>query len=386
MKNIELIVLNRYNSLLGGIMSIKICDTTLRDAKFSPSIFFSRDETVEIAELLDKIGVDEVELGIPTYSQEEFDTIKYINDKNLSFKSSCIFFCTSEKKIEYSINKAINCGCSAICISIPVSKQLMNLKLKKNESGTLELMKKAVGYAVKKGLYTTFSGEDASRSEMRFLIKYIKAGEECGANRFRFAETVSYLEPQNIKENVSEIKKYTNIDLEIHSHSAYGLGLANAIAAFDSGASWASGTVNGIGERGGNTNIIEMILYLYKFKKQNKYDIKKLKELSDVVQLYSNDKISRFAPIVGSAAFEYENFKQYLACDLYEDYKANSVGNSRNLILGKKLNLETIKYWNIAQNDVKDNKAILLDYMYKNKKSLDRKKLKCILERCNYEK
>ncbi|WP_410993441.1 hypothetical protein [Bacillus cereus] len=351
-------------------MKIKVCDSTLRDAKFAPSIFFNQEEQLYIAELLDQVGVEEVELGIPTDSDEEFETIKAITSKPFKFRKSCVFFCTNSKNIEKNINRIVDSGCDAVCISIPTSKEFIDLKLRRSPKATIALMKKAVKYAVEKGLYVIFSGEDASRADMDFLIEYVKVGEEYGASRFRFAETVSCLEPKGIRNYMNNIQKNTNIELEIHSHSGYGLGLANAIASFDEGVSWVSTTVNGIGERGGNTNLIEILMYLYQFKNQKNYNISLLKTLSNIVSCYSQDTLSRFTPIVGDAVFEYEILNQYTNADSYEHFSPEEVGNHRKLVLGKKMSGKTLEYWDIDNDSLEKNRYNLEKYFNEHKKPI----------------
>ena len=215
---------------------IKICDTTLRDAKYTPRVFYSEEEQLHIASFLNEIGVDEAELGIPNFSQKEFNTILKINKRKNKFQSSALFFCTKKNKIEDSILKIIDCGCNAVCISIPVSENFVKKKLGRTLKGAMTLMEQAVDFAVRNGLYTIFSGEDASRANVVFLKEYIKLGETIGASRFRFSESVSFLEPSSVGKYFEEIKRDIKIDLEIHSHTAFGLGLANCISAFYNGA------------------------------------------------------------------------------------------------------------------------------------------------------
>jgi len=333
---------------------------------------------LKIADILDKICVDEVELGIPNTSEQEISIIKEINSRNYNFVSSCVYFCLNDSNIDESIENVLRSGCSSVCISIATSKKLMALKTGRNEKGIISLMKHAVSCAVDKGLKVVFSGEDASRADLSFLIDYICTGEECGASRFRFAETVSCMEPLDVSNVISKIKASTNIDIEIHSHSAYGLALANSAAALHAGASWVSSTVNGIGERGGNCNTIDMILYLYRFKKQENYNTQYLKALSDYVVSCTRDTGYKFTPIIGSDAFYYENYSNYKHKKLYQAYPPELVGNTDALVLGKTMYEKVLEVWGFTLSN--EEKSYILNYMYEHKKCLTKSELEQLLK------
>ena len=315
---------------------MRISDCTLRDTRHSPGIFISIKEAVEIAYALDRLGVDEIEAGILNGSKTESDYISTLLDLGLNAKISGLSFCTSMNSAKLSIEQAVELGLDTICISIPTSPQFIEVKLNRSFRATIVLMTKAVKLAIESGLNVTFTGEDAARANIDDLIKYVLAGQEAGASRFRFAESVSCISPSEMGERIAQLSRAVDIPIEVHCHSAYGLACANTVAAIDAGANWASVTIDGLGERGGNTALAPIILYLIKHKKSKRFNTTELTQLSKLLRLSVPNGVERYSAITGSECFNYEIGKQFANKHVYEDYSPESVGNFRSLVFGLK--------------------------------------------------
>jgi isopropylmalate/homocitrate/citramalate synthase len=315
---------------------VSISDCTLRDARHAPGMAFTPQEAAQIAAKLDSLGIEEIEAGILSGSSEEREILHAVASSGLNADISALCLCYSTRVIEDSLDFAVDCGVNVVCLSIPSSQQFIETKLKRSYRAVRSLLEKAVKEAVARGLVVAFSGEDAARGDLEQLVDYVNAGADAGASRFRFAESVSCLTPSQMADKISALKAKTSLPLEVHCHSAYGLGVANSVAAIEAGAEGVSVTIDGIGERGGNTPLAPLLLYLYHFKKQQHYRPQGLKKLSDYVNAVTKNGAQRFAPIVGDCAFHYEYLHQYQLADLYESYQPELVGNRKELVFGMK--------------------------------------------------
>jgi homocitrate synthase NifV len=322
---------------------ISISDCTLRDARHAPGMLFTPQEAVQIATQLDSLGIEEIEAGVLSGTTEEREILQAVSTSGLSAKVSALCLCYGTGTIEASLDFAVECGLNVVCLSIPSSLQFIETKLKRSYRAVRTLLGKAVKEAVKRGLTVAFSGEDAARGELDPLIDYVNAGADAGASRFRFAESVSCLSPSQMADKIGALKAKTRLPLEVHCHSAYGLGVANSVAAIEAGAEGVSVTIDGIGERGGNTALAPLLVYLYHFRQQRHYRPQGLKNLSDYVGIVTRNGAQRFAPIVGDCAFHYEYLHQYQMSDLYESYEPELVGNRKELVFGLKFDKHSYK-------------------------------------------
>lgn len=323
---------------------VRISDATLRDARNSPGVYFTVEEAVEVAQRLEALGVSEIEAGIADPRGREPEYLAAVAGLGLTASVSSLYFCLSRQTIAERIPMIVDLGCDAVCISIPTSAEFIEKKLNRSFRATCKLLEQAVTAARDAGLKVAFSGEDAARADVNQLRDYVKVGADHGAHRFRFAESVACLEPRQMEDRVGALVSL-GIDIEVHCHSAYGLAVSNSIAAVQAGASWVSTTVGGIGERGGNTPIAPVLLYLHRFLNHTHFHLHGLKQLEDFVATLTGLPNHRLASIVGDDAFCYELANQYQVCELYEDYPPELVGNNRCLVLGYKCEQATIDRW-----------------------------------------
>lgn len=314
---------------------IKIVDTTLRDGEQTAGVVFANSEKIMIAQMLSDLGIDQLEVGIPAMGGDEKDAIKRICKKNL--KSSIMAW---NRAVISDIEQSIDCGVDAVAISISVSDIHIQNKLRTSREWVIENMVKSVEYAKRNGLYVSINGEDASRADDDFLIDFVKAGKEAGADRFRFCDTVGVMDPFTIRKKIERIYKETNFDIEMHTHNDFGMATANAIAGAIGGANYIGVTVNGLGERAGNAALEEVLMALkHVFKFDMDIDTKKFKELSEYVSNASGRELPAWKAIVGNNMFKHESGIHADGAlknpKNYEAFEPEEVGLQRQIVIGK---------------------------------------------------
>ena len=312
-----------------------IVDTTLRDGEQTAGVAFTKEEKLNIAQKLDEAGVDVIEAGIPAMGKEEIACIQEM--MGLGLKAS--IFTWNRMNIE-DIKSSIDCGAKNIHISAPVSDIHIDKKLKKTRTWVLEELKKVVSYAVERDCLVSVGAEDASRADMNYLIEFYRRAQQFGAIRVRYADTVSALHPISTFQNIQKIREHINIDIDFHGHNDFGMATANALSAYKAGAKYISCTVNGLGERAGNTALEEIVMALkYTEGCSTSFNIKSFTELSKIVEEASGKMLHEGKPIVGKSIFSHESgiHVDGLLKDpsTYELFSPEELGRRSTFVLGK---------------------------------------------------
>lgn len=315
--------------------NIEIVDTTLRDGEQTAGVVFANQEKIVIAQMLSDLGINQLEVGIPAMGGDEKQAIKDICKRNL--KSSIMAW---NRAVVSDIEQSIDCGVDAVAISISVSDIHIQHKLKTSRDWVIENMIKSVEFAKKNGLYVSVNGEDASRADMDFLLRFINEAKKAGADRFRYCDTVGVLEPFSIKQNIETIVKNTSFNVEMHTHNDFGMATANALAGVVGGANYIGVTVNGLGERAGNAALEEVLMaskYVYGYEVD--VDTKMFKEVSEYVSKASGRELPAWKAIVGSNMFRHESGIHADGAiknpENYEAFDPSEVGLERQIIIGK---------------------------------------------------
>ena len=324
-----------------------IFDTTLRDGEQSPGASMTKEEKIRIAKQLDKLQVDVIEAGFPAASEGDFAAVQAVASV---VKDSTI--CGLARAVENDIVRAgeairpANSG--RIHTFIATSPIHMEKKLKMMPDQVVE---KAV-WAVKRARDFTddveFSPEDAGRSELDFLCRVIEAAIDAGATTINIPDTVGYNMPHQFGKLIHDLlEKIPNSDKAIfsaHCHNDLGMAAANSLAAVRNGARQVECTINGLGERAGNTALEEVVMAVK--TRQDIFDVDtriNTKEIAAASRLVSN--ITGFAvqpnkAIVGANAFAHESGIHQDGVlkhrETYEIMRAEDVGLSTNkMVLGK---------------------------------------------------
>ncbi|MBM7854280.1 homocitrate synthase NifV [Desulfohalotomaculum tongense] len=314
---------------------IYIVDTTLRDGEQTAGVVFANREKVRIAKLLDELGVDQIEAGIPIMEGDEQDAIKAICSAGL--KASIMGW---NRPVIRDIEASLECGVDAVAISISTSDIHIKYKLGKSREWVIENMVRAVEFAKKNGLYVSTNAEDASRSDINFLIEYAKAAKEAGADRLRYCDTVGVLDPFTTYEYISRIREAVDIEIEMHTHNDFGMATANALAGVKAGANYVGVTVLGLGERAGNAALEEVVMalkHLYKIDLGFKTDM--FVEVAEYVSRASGRELPAWKAIVGSNMFAHESGIHADGAlknpKTYEAFQPEEVGLERQIVIGK---------------------------------------------------
>ena len=312
--------------------NIRFLDTTLRDGEQTPGVSLTPEQKLKIAEELSAIGVDVIEAGSAIASEGEREAIRLISDAKFGAE-----ICTYARARKGDIDLAVECGADSVHLVIPVSDLHITKKLGKTREEVYKMAMDAVTYAKERGLIVELSGEDASRADQKFLAELFRDGVNAGADRLCFCDTVGLLTPEMTAEIIPPLRF---APLSIHCHNDLGLALANTLTALHAGAGCAHTTINGMGERAGNTPFEEVVMALEKlYGYDTGIDTTKIYSLSTLVSQLTKVSLATNKPIVGAMAFTHESgiHAHGLLRDAstYEPMSPETVGRKRRIVLGK---------------------------------------------------
>jgi 2-isopropylmalate synthase len=325
---------------------VRLLDTTLRDGEQMPGVSLMPQQKLEIALALAELGVDSVEAGFPITSRGEFEAVRAIAREVRGVEVIAL-----ARASKADIDKVIEAEASAVHTFIATSDLHMKYKLRMPPERVVEKAVWAVDYAKSHGLVVEFSAEDATRSDLQFLVKVFQAVVDAGANRIDIADTVGVARPSYMSFLVSYVKSNVkgNYLLSVHCHNDFGMAVANSVTAIESGADQAHVTVLGVGERAGNAALEEVasaLAFLYGYKV--KIDFSKVNNVARLVAKHFGLQIPPNKAIVGANAFSHESgihVHGILSHPLtYEPINPVVVGAERRIVIGKHSGKHAVEY------------------------------------------
>lgn len=326
---------------------ILIFDTTLRDGEQSPGASMNTAEKLRLATQLEKLGVDILEAGFPVASDGDFEAVSKIAEK-LKKTQVAALARTSKGDIDRAWGAIQNAVKPRIHTFIATSDIHMKYKLNMTRDEVVKAAVEAVKYSKSFTENVEFSAEDGSRSDRDFLSKVFEAVIEAGATTVNLPDTVGYAIPEEFAHLVKYVREHTpNINkaiLSVHCHNDLGLATANTIAAINAGARQVEVTINGIGERAGNTSLEEVVMALHTrpnyLPVSTSIKTDQIYPTSRLVSMITGIIVQPNKAIVGANAFAHEAgihqdgvLKNPMT---YEIMKPETIGLSANkLVLGK---------------------------------------------------
>lgn len=293
---------------------IEFFDTTLRDGEQTVGVNFSIDEKVEIAEQLENWGIDVIEAGFPIASPNDFKCVQAIAESIHHAQVTGLARMTF-KDIDACTKATATADHKQIHVFIATSPIHRKAKLHMTKAQVLHEIDEKVRYAKASFDIVQFSPEDATRTEMPYLIEAVQTAIHAGATVINIADTVGYSNPvefgQIFETLIQAIPESSNITFSAHCHNDLGMATANALAAIEHGANRVEGTINGIGERAGNTALEEVAAQLHVRKDyyqcSDRIDLAETKKISDLVCRYSQIPIPKNKAVIGPFSFSHES-------------------------------------------------------------------------------
>ncbi|MGF7046705.1 2-isopropylmalate synthase [Paenibacillus sp. DS2015] len=293
---------------------IYVFDTTLRDGEQSPGVNLNTREKVEIAYQLEKLGIDRMEAGFPAASPGD---LAAVNAVAKAVKDVTVIGLSRSRETDIEAVRQALQGAQDPCIHIFLATSPIHRKhkLRMDKKQVLETAQSSIRYAKKYFSKVEFSLEDAGRTELDFVAEMVGMAIREGASVVNIPDTVGYLNPAEygaifkyVKENVPDVEK---IQLSAHCHNDLGMATANTLAAIQNGADQIEGTINGIGERAGNTAIEEVAMALATrqefFNATTSLKLSEIARTSRLVSKLTGMVVPGNKAIVGANAFAHES-------------------------------------------------------------------------------
>lgn len=346
---------------------MKIYDTTLRDGEQTPGVALTADMKIEVAKALARLGCHIIDVGFPATSPDEesalFGVLDAKRQGSIPEGVELLVMCRSNPAEIQRLGERLTARGflpSEVTILLFTSSSDDHLEAKLRDrllrrlginsaspselrSANLGMVRDCIELALSSGFDSIeFGAEDASRTDLAYLLELVAAAEECGAKRYIFADTVGALSHKATRTYCEALRaRFPRLQLASHFHNDYGLALSNALIAADCGFDATSVTVNGIGERAGNVALHTFVFALRDLCNMRipGFDYSQVYAVSQYIAEITGMPLSRHEPIVGSNAFSHESgihVHGVLAKPtLYESIAAESVGRQRRIVLGK---------------------------------------------------
>ncbi len=293
---------------------IIIFDTTLRDGEQSPGASMNKAEKLRLARQLEKLKVDVIEAGFPVASQGDFEAVSQIA-RDVQGLTVAALARTQKEDIDRAWEAIQKAASPRLHLFVATSDIHLKFKLRLSRREVLDMIKKSITYARKYLSNIEFSAEDASRTEFPFLVQAVQTAIQAGATTINIPDTVGYALPEEFGDRFQLLREQTGdperVIWSCHCHNDLGLALANSLAAIKKGARQVEVTVNGIGERAGNTSLEELVMALRTRKDliphYSQIDPRQIYPSSRLVSRITGLLVPANKAIVGANAFAHES-------------------------------------------------------------------------------
>jgi isopropylmalate/homocitrate/citramalate synthase len=322
---------------------IGLYDTTLRDGEQTVGVVLSPEDKLEIARALDEAGIDRIEAGFPRVSEDDRRAVELIAAAGL--RAEVWGF---SRAVQADVEALVELGVAASVIESPISEGKL-AALGVSRESMLDRIRNAVSFAVASGIKVAYFGVDSTRADLDFYRQAYETAVAAGAAEVVVVDTLGIATPEAAAFLVGRTIEWLGPEIPVHwhGHNDFGLATAAAVAAVQAGATWVQGTVNGMGERGGNANLGEVALTLeglYGITTGLRLD--RIRALSALVQERSGYALEPWKPLTGENLFTRESgavAAQFHDPPAIEPYSSELVGAARGIVLGKKSGLDSIR-------------------------------------------
>ena len=327
---------------------VRIFDTTLRDGEQSAGIGLTTEDKLDLARQLERLGVDIIEAGFAASSSGDFQAIQTIAREVRNPIIASLARCV-DSDIDTAWNAIKKANRPRIHVFISSSDLHIWHQLRSNPEKVLDMAASAVERAKTYCEDVEFSPMDATRTEQKYLYKILEVAINAGAKTVNIPDTVGYSIPTEfsklVKGIIQNVPKINEVVVSVHCHNDLGLAVANSLAAILVGVRQVQGTINGLGERCGNANLMSLIpTFFLKEDFSSKFEInikpnniKNLTQCSRLLDEILNRKPNKHLPYVGAAAFSHKGGLHVSAVQkdpkTYEHIKPETVGNVRNIVV-----------------------------------------------------
>jgi isopropylmalate/homocitrate/citramalate synthase len=321
---------------------VGLYDTTLRDGEQTVGVVLDPEEKLEIARLLDDLGVDRIEAGFPRVSDDDWRAVELIAAAGLDAEVWGF-----SRAVPADLEALVELGVSYSVIESPIS----DLKLDAigvSRATMLERIAKAMRFAAENNIHAAFFGVDSTRADLDFFRQVYETAVEAGAQEVVVVDTLGIASPEAVTDLVGRtIQWLDGTPVHFHGHNDFGLATASAVAAVRAGATWVQGTINGMGERAGNANLGEVALTLRAlYGVESNLRLDRIREVSARVRELSGYELEPWKPVTGETLYRRESgavASQFHDPQSIEPYSSELVGARRSIVLGKKSGLDSVR-------------------------------------------
>jgi isopropylmalate/homocitrate/citramalate synthase len=326
---------------IGG--HVGLYDTTLRDGEQTVGVVLDPEQKVEIARLLDGLGVERIEAGFPRVSQDDWDAVKGVAGAGLAAEVWGF-----SRAVPADLEALVELNVRFSVIESPIS-DLKLAAIGVSREKMLDRIRSAMRFAAEHDIHAAFFGVDSTRAARDFYDRVYSAAVEAGAREVVVVDTLGIASPEAVGELVEHTVALvgTGVPVHFHGHNDFGVATASAAAAVRAGASWIHGTINGMGERAGNANLGEVALSLRAlYGIETNLRLERVRAVSERVRELSGYELEPWKPVTGSTLYRRESgavASQFHDPPSIEPYSSELVATDRSIVLGKKSGLDSIR-------------------------------------------